>query len=185
MLSQCFTMQLLLLTVYYYHMVVISSNFKYGKFPKTSRTKLVYRCISHSSIQVWQAGKRQASKAFNLYANIDILRPYFDVEPIQVRNRCVCRIGFCWLGDSCGWDFPSLFQLFWCSALFLTFLFDLPPQVDWVNDSCQDDQLPSGGRPCWLWQSYGIGSRCVCSPCGWHCLLASWCMHSAMCLPRR
>uniref|UniRef100_K7G043 Protein YIPF3 n=1 Tax=Pelodiscus sinensis TaxID=13735 RepID=K7G043_PELSI len=38
--------------------------------------------------QMWQAGKRQASKAFNLYANIDILRPYFDVEPIQVRNRC-------------------------------------------------------------------------------------------------
>uniref|UniRef100_UPI00398F02C3 protein YIPF3 n=1 Tax=Pristiophorus japonicus TaxID=55135 RepID=UPI00398F02C3 len=39
--------------------------------------------------QVWQAGKRQASKAFNLYGNIDILRPYFDVEPIQVRNRLV------------------------------------------------------------------------------------------------
>ncbi|MGH0162162.1 UNVERIFIED_CONTAM: hypothetical protein FKN15_042254 [Acipenser sinensis] len=37
--------------------------------------------------EVWQAGKRQASKAFNLYGNIDILRPYFDVEPIQVRNR--------------------------------------------------------------------------------------------------
>ncbi|XP_066552698.1 protein YIPF3 [Amia ocellicauda] len=37
--------------------------------------------------EVWQAGKRQASKAFNLYANIDILRPYFDVEPVQVRNR--------------------------------------------------------------------------------------------------
>ncbi|TSK42132.1 Protein YIPF3 [Bagarius yarrelli] len=33
--------------------------------------------------EVWKAGKRQASKAFNLYANIDILRPYFDVEPIQ------------------------------------------------------------------------------------------------------
>uniref|UniRef100_A0AAR2LMT9 Protein YIPF3 n=1 Tax=Pygocentrus nattereri TaxID=42514 RepID=A0AAR2LMT9_PYGNA len=39
--------------------------------------------------EVWQAGKRQASKAFNLYANIDILRPYFDVEPIQVRNRLI------------------------------------------------------------------------------------------------
>ncbi len=39
------------------------------------------------STQVWQAGKRQASKAFDLYANIDILRPYFDVEPNQVRNR--------------------------------------------------------------------------------------------------
>ncbi|XP_057704284.1 protein YIPF3 [Corythoichthys intestinalis] len=37
--------------------------------------------------QVWQAGKRQASRAFNLYANIDILRPYFDVEPVQVRSR--------------------------------------------------------------------------------------------------
>lgn len=37
--------------------------------------------------EVWEAGKRQASKAFNLYANIDILRPYFDVEPAQVRSR--------------------------------------------------------------------------------------------------
>uniref|UniRef100_A0A673MH11 Protein YIPF3 n=1 Tax=Sinocyclocheilus rhinocerous TaxID=307959 RepID=A0A673MH11_9TELE len=41
------------------------------------------------STQVWQAGKQQASKAFNLYANIDILRPYFDVEPNQVRNRLI------------------------------------------------------------------------------------------------
>ncbi|KQK76764.1 protein YIPF3 [Amazona aestiva] len=33
--------------------------------------------------QMWQVGKRQATRAFSLYANIDILRPYFDVEPIQ------------------------------------------------------------------------------------------------------
>ncbi|XP_062319804.1 protein YIPF3 [Osmerus eperlanus] len=39
--------------------------------------------------EVWEAGKRQASKAFNLYANIDILRPYFDVEPMQVRSRLI------------------------------------------------------------------------------------------------
>ncbi|CAL8360462.1 unnamed protein product [Boreogadus saida] len=39
--------------------------------------------------EVWQAGKREASKAFNLYANIDILRPYFDVEPVQVRSRLI------------------------------------------------------------------------------------------------
>lgn len=38
-------------------------------------------------LQMWQAGKRQASRAFSLYANIDILRPYFDVEPAQVRSR--------------------------------------------------------------------------------------------------
>ncbi|XP_030302903.1 protein YIPF3 isoform X2 [Calypte anna] len=37
--------------------------------------------------QMWQVGKRQASRAFSLYANIDILRPYFDVEPVQVRAR--------------------------------------------------------------------------------------------------
>uniref|UniRef100_A0A8C6J9A7 Protein YIPF3 n=3 Tax=Telluraves TaxID=3073808 RepID=A0A8C6J9A7_MELUD len=37
--------------------------------------------------QMWQVGKRQATRAFSLYANIDILRPYFDVEPIQVRAR--------------------------------------------------------------------------------------------------
>ncbi|XP_073421002.1 protein YIPF3 [Dendrobates tinctorius] len=37
--------------------------------------------------EMWQAGKRQATKAFSLYANIDILRPYFDVEPAQVRSR--------------------------------------------------------------------------------------------------
>uniref|UniRef100_A0A8B9XEU1 Protein YIPF3 n=1 Tax=Bos mutus grunniens TaxID=30521 RepID=A0A8B9XEU1_BOSMU len=36
--------------------------------------------------QMWQR-KRQASRAFSLYANIDILRPYFDVEPAQVRSR--------------------------------------------------------------------------------------------------
>uniref|UniRef100_A0A3Q3JH60 Protein YIPF3 n=1 Tax=Monopterus albus TaxID=43700 RepID=A0A3Q3JH60_MONAL len=34
--------------------------------------------------EVWQAGKRQASRAFNLYANIDILRPYFDGPPLPV-----------------------------------------------------------------------------------------------------
>ncbi|XP_028983552.1 protein YIPF3 isoform X1 [Betta splendens] len=44
---------------------------------------------SKQLIQVWQAGKRQASRAFNLYANIDILRPYFDVEPVQVRSRLI------------------------------------------------------------------------------------------------
>lgn len=43
---------------------------------------------------MWQVGKRQASRAFSLYANIDILRPYFDVEPIQVRAR--------WAGLSLG-----------------------------------------------------------------------------------
>lgn len=36
---------------------------------------------------LWQAGKQQAQKAFSLYGNIDILRPYFHVEPQEVRDR--------------------------------------------------------------------------------------------------
>ena len=41
-------------------------------------------------IQVWEAGKQQARKAFDIYGNIDVLRPYFDVEPKVV----VARYGF-------------------------------------------------------------------------------------------
>lgn len=38
-------------------------------------------------VEVWQEGQQRARKAFSLYANIDILRPYYDVEPCEVRNR--------------------------------------------------------------------------------------------------
>ncbi|CAK8692755.1 unnamed protein product [Clavelina lepadiformis] len=31
--------------------------------------------------QMWQSGQQQARKMIDVYANIDILRPYFDVEP--------------------------------------------------------------------------------------------------------
>ncbi|XP_062505383.1 protein YIPF3-like [Corticium candelabrum] len=37
--------------------------------------------------QMWQAGKQSARRAFDLYANVDLLRPYFDVEPRQVAKR--------------------------------------------------------------------------------------------------
>lgn len=37
--------------------------------------------------QLWQAGKRSTQKFINMYAHIDFLRPYFDVEPKEVRNR--------------------------------------------------------------------------------------------------
>ncbi len=39
--------------------------------------------------QVWQTGKQQARKVFDLYGNIDYLRPYFDVEPKTVLHRLV------------------------------------------------------------------------------------------------
>lgn len=36
---------------------------------------------------VWAAGRTRAQQAINLYANLDYLRPYFDVEPKQVVRR--------------------------------------------------------------------------------------------------
>ncbi|CAD5121016.1 DgyrCDS9559 [Dimorphilus gyrociliatus] len=39
---------------------------------------------------MWDAGKQEAKKAFSsfsIYGSIDILRPYFDVEPYEVRKR--------------------------------------------------------------------------------------------------
>ncbi|XP_076336026.1 protein YIPF3-like isoform X3 [Tachypleus tridentatus] len=38
---------------------------------------------------VFQAGKLHAEKAYSLYANIDVLRPYFDVEPNEVKQRII------------------------------------------------------------------------------------------------
>ncbi|XP_067951462.1 protein YIPF3-like [Watersipora subatra] len=38
---------------------------------------------------MWEAGKSQATKAWGVYGNIDLLRPYFDVEPSEVLKRIV------------------------------------------------------------------------------------------------
>ena len=37
--------------------------------------------------QLWQAGKQSTQRFIKTYAHIDILRPYFDVEPSEFRNR--------------------------------------------------------------------------------------------------
>lgn len=37
--------------------------------------------------QVWQSGSQHAKKIFNVYGNIDLLRPYFDVEPNILLQR--------------------------------------------------------------------------------------------------
>ncbi|CAJ0586760.1 unnamed protein product, partial [Mesorhabditis spiculigera] len=36
---------------------------------------------------VWEAGSKQIKDSFNAYGRIDYFRPYFDVEPKQVRDR--------------------------------------------------------------------------------------------------
>jgi len=39
-----------------------------------------------------EMGTKQAKEAFSLYGRIDILRPYFDVEPAQVRKRLLTAL---------------------------------------------------------------------------------------------
>lgn len=52
-------------------------------FMQAMRTKIVEEVGG----QVWAAGKSQARRFFDLYSNIDVLRPYFDVEPKDVVSR--------------------------------------------------------------------------------------------------
>lgn len=40
-----------------------------------------------NKFQVWTAGRTRAQQAFNLYANIDYLRPYFDIDPKEVIHK--------------------------------------------------------------------------------------------------
>ncbi|VDM94400.1 unnamed protein product [Onchocerca ochengi] len=41
------------------------------------------------SQMVWEASSRQMKDTLNSYGRIDIFRPYFDVEPRQIRNRLI------------------------------------------------------------------------------------------------
>ncbi|XP_041365998.1 protein YIPF3-like isoform X2 [Gigantopelta aegis] len=56
---------------------------KPGKFMDDVRQ----RVSDNMTDMVWQAGKQGAKRAWSLYGNIDILRPYFDVEPKEVQKR--------------------------------------------------------------------------------------------------
>nr|CAB3267825.1 protein YIPF3-like [Phallusia mammillata] len=38
--------------------------------------------------QMWQSGQQQAKKMIDVYGNIDILRPYFDIDPKTLLWRC-------------------------------------------------------------------------------------------------
>lgn len=45
------------------------------------------RISSNVTQMMWQAGTQSARKAWSIYGNIDILRPYFNVEPKEVQKR--------------------------------------------------------------------------------------------------
>jgi hypothetical protein len=47
----------------------------------------ILKLIEELFLKVWAAGRTRAQQAINLYANLDYLRPYFDVEPKEVVQR--------------------------------------------------------------------------------------------------
>lgn len=38
-------------------------------------------------LQLWQAGRQSTQKFVNMYGHIDVLRPYFDSDPHEIRKR--------------------------------------------------------------------------------------------------
>ncbi|XP_028393993.1 protein YIPF3-like isoform X1 [Dendronephthya gigantea] len=61
-----------------------------------SENEFINRMRDHMAEEVggyvWNASKQTAKRAFDLYANIDILRPYFHVEPHEVRERLIASM---------------------------------------------------------------------------------------------
>ncbi|XP_059170947.1 protein YIPF3-like isoform X2 [Physella acuta] len=58
-----------------------------GKANKTFVDDIRQRMGENVTQMVWQAGTQGAKRAWTLYGNIDVLRPYFDVEPKEVQMR--------------------------------------------------------------------------------------------------
>ncbi|XP_071100211.1 protein YIPF3-like isoform X1 [Haliotis cracherodii] len=56
---------------------------KEGKFMDDVRQRVGQNVTQ----MMWNAGRQSAQKAWSIYGNIDILRPYFDVEPKEVQRR--------------------------------------------------------------------------------------------------
>ncbi|KAL5007257.1 hypothetical protein ScPMuIL_016063 [Solemya velum] len=68
-------------TAYYGHEEPKSSE-KRGFFDDVKQ-----RMAQSITEKMWQTGSSEAKKAWNIYGNIDILRPYFNVEPHEVQSR--------------------------------------------------------------------------------------------------
>ncbi|CAL1543417.1 unnamed protein product [Lymnaea stagnalis] len=58
-----------------------------GSGKKTLADDIRQRVSENMTQMVWQAGTQGAKRAWSLYGNIDVLRPYFDVEPRVVQMR--------------------------------------------------------------------------------------------------
>lgn len=55
--------------------------------PTITPIDLYYIYCTLNLLQIWQAGKQSTQRFITTYGHIDFLRPYFDVEPREFRNR--------------------------------------------------------------------------------------------------
>lgn len=55
--------------------------------PKNMMDNMRQRLQENVTSMMWQTGTQNAKNAWNIYGNIDFLRPYFNVEPHEVRAR--------------------------------------------------------------------------------------------------
>ncbi|BFZ15513.1 hypothetical protein BsWGS_18552 [Bradybaena similaris] len=63
------------------------SNADESKGEKTLVEDITQKMGQNVTQMMWQAGTQGARRAWSVYGNIDILRPYFDVEPKEVQKR--------------------------------------------------------------------------------------------------
>jgi len=63
-----------------------------GSHQDISESLLSGAIQSNLTKMVWDASRTQVKQVFSLYTNIDLFRPYFDVEPKRVRNQLILSL---------------------------------------------------------------------------------------------
>lgn len=112
---------------------------------------------------VWSAGRTRAQQAINLYANIDYLRPYFDVEPKEILNRLLYSFVPRWPT----FDEPIKSELYGPSMIVFTLAAILIYQMKLASHSVQDGTLI--GTSFLLCFGYWIGSSFLISSVSFVC----------------
>ena len=91
--------------------------------------------------KMFELGTSKAKEAFSLYGRIDILRPYFDVEPSQVQKRLVSAL----IPEKLTGTTPIVvrFGMFYCYIT--TDILDLPTRhlIKKIENSVTKCDIPS------------------------------------------
>ncbi|MCP9263819.1 Protein YIPF3 [Dirofilaria immitis] len=74
-----------------YYMQIMESTSSRNRSSSTNNISQEAENFLHTKIpeMVWEAGSKRMKDTLSSYGRIDLFRPYFDVEPRQVRNRLI------------------------------------------------------------------------------------------------